>query len=331
MLNRRRSADHAVAPRDVHPYPHRVIREDVRLEADGVVLVGTLTLPGAQAPAPLVIGVHGAEGGTRGFHLFRHLESMLPPAGIATLVFDRRGDGESGGDGATSSYELLAADVRAWMRLCAADERIDPARIGFWGISQGGWIAPLAATGSPAPAFLVAMSAAGVTPGAQMSFATRALLREAGYGDDAVEQMLMLRRAMDELSSGRMSLSDAQALLDSAIGAPWFEFAFVPPDASLIDASWGEEMGLDIRPALRSLTLPVLLFFGEHDRWIPVAESADVWRSALGADADLTVISLPGTGHAATFATDPSDWLENGPVSPDYERVLLTWLRERLF
>ena len=90
-------------------------------------------------------------------------------------------------------------------------------------------------------------------------------------------------------------------------------------------------MEFDIRPALRTLDLPVLLFFGEHDRWIPVAESADIWRSELGANADLTVVSLPGTGHAATYATDPTDWLERGTVSPDYERVLLAWLRERLF
>jgi uncharacterized protein len=308
-----------------------VTREDVRLETGGVVLVGTLTLPPTDASAPLVIGVHGAEGGTRDFHLFRHLQSKLPPAGIATLLFDRRGDGESGGDAAASGYEQFADDVRAWMRFCEADERIDPERIGLWGISQGGWIAPLAAAGSDAPRFLVAVSAAGVTPGAQMAFATRALMREAGHGDDAVEDMLKVRRAMDELSHGRMSVSDAQVLLHSAVGEPWFELAFVPPDASLIDASWAEEMEFDIRPALRSLNLPVLLFFGEHDRWIPVAESADVWRSALGANADLTVVSLPGTGHAATFATDPSDWLEDGPVSPDYEQVLLAWLRERLF
>ena len=104
----------------------------------------------------------------------------------------------------------------------------------------------------------------------------------------------------------------------------------MPPDASLIDGSWREEMEFDIRPALRQLDLPVLLFFGERDRWIPVAESADVWRATLGPDADLMVVSLPGTGHAATFAADPSDWLEQGPVSPDYERVLLEWLRERL-
>src|SRR6266576_6387550 len=100
-----------------------VIREEVSLNVDDVDLVGSLTLP--QTPSvPLVIGVHGAEGGTRQFHLFRHLESTLPPAGIGTLVYDRRGEGDSGGARANTTYELLAADVRAWMRHCAADGRI---------------------------------------------------------------------------------------------------------------------------------------------------------------------------------------------------------------
>jgi pimeloyl-ACP methyl ester carboxylesterase len=306
-----------------------VIRETLTLEADGAVLAGTLTLPESEAPAPLVVGVHGAEGGTRDFHLFRHLESTLPPAGLATLLFDRRGEGESAGDSKGVSYELLAADVQAWLRCCAADLRIDSGRIGLWGISQGGWIAPLAAAGLPETAFLVAVSPAGVTPGEQMAFATRALMRQAGYGDESVEQMLTLRRAMDDLSAGRLTMAEAQSLLDAAANERWFQLAFVPPDASLIDASWAEEMEFDIRPALRRLELPVLLFFGEHDRWIPVAESADVWRAELGTNADLTVLSLPGTGHAATFAADPDDWLEHGPVSPDYEHALLAWLRDR--
>ena len=303
-------------------------REEVALEVDGAVLAGTLALPGSPSPAPVVIGVHGAEGGTRDFHLLRHLEATLPPAGFGTLLFDRRGEGQSTGE-AAPSYEQLAADVRAWLRHCTADPRIDSARIGLWGISQGGWIAPLAAAGSEA-AFLVAVSSAGVTPGAQMDFAVRALMREAGHGDEAVERALALRRAMDDVSVGRIPVDEAQTLLDAAIGEPWFGLAFVPPDASLVDASWAEEMEFDIRPALRGLELPVLLFFGEHDRWIPVAESADVWRAELGADADLTVVSLPGTGHAATFAADPADWLEHGQVSPDYERTLLAWLRDRL-
>jgi pimeloyl-ACP methyl ester carboxylesterase len=136
---------------------------------------------------------------------------------------------------------------------------------------------------------------------------------------------------MDELSASRLPVAEAQVLLDAARNEEWFQFAFVPPDASVIDGSWAEEMEFDIRPALRKLDLPVLLFFGEHDRWIPVAESADAWRMELGPRADLTVVSLPGTGHAATFAADPADWLEHGPVSADYERALLAWLRERGF
>lgn len=306
-----------------------MIHEELTLETDGAVLAGTLTLWDAEVPVPVIVGAHGAEGGTRHFHLFRHLESMLPPAGVATLLFDRRGEGESTGDGSGVSYELLAADVRAWLRRCAADDRIDSERIGLWGISQGGWIAPLAAAESREAAFLVAVSSAGVTPGEQMTFATRALMREAGFGDEAVERMLALRRAMDELSAERLPLAEAQSLLDGAANEEWFRLAFVPPDASLIDASWAEEMEFDIRPALRKLELPVLLFFGEHDRWIPVAESADAWRAELGPGADLTVVSLPGTGHAATFSADPADWLEHGPVSADYERALLGWLHER--
>jgi uncharacterized protein len=304
-----------------------VARDDVTLETDGAVLAGTLTLPEAPTAAPVLVGVHGAEGGTRDFHLLRHLEATLPPAGFGTLLFDRRGDGESTGEG-DASYDQLAADVRAWLRHLARDPRVE--WIGLWGISQGGWIAPLAAAGSSDVAFLVAVSPAGVTPGVQMDFAVRALMREAGHGDEAVDHALALRRAMDEVSVGRMPVAEAQALLDRAVDEPWFGLAFVPPDASAVDASWAEEMEFDIRPALRRLDLPVLLFFGEHDRWIPVAESADVWRAELGTDADLTVVSLPGTGHAATFAADPSDWLEHGPVSPDYERALLAWLHTRL-
>jgi pimeloyl-ACP methyl ester carboxylesterase len=307
-----------------------VVRDELTLETEAAVLAGTLTLPEAPAPSPVVIGVHGAEGGARDFHLFRHLEATLPPAGIGTLLFDRRGEGASTGDAATASYEQLAADVQAWLLHLAADPRIDSGRIGLWGISQGGWIAPLAAAGSNEAAFLVAVSSAGVTPGAQMDFAVRALLREAGHGDEAVERALALRRGLDDVSVGRMPVAEAQALLDRAVDEPWFGLAFVPPDASLVDASWAEEMEFDIRPALRRLELPVLLFFGEHDRWIPVAESADVWRAELGPDADLTVVSLPGTGHAATFAADPSDWLEHGTISPDYEQALLAWLDERL-
>src|SRR4029079_14325406 len=89
-----------------------MIRETLTLEADGAVLAGTLTLPAREEPVPLVVCVRGAWGATRDSHLFRHLEATLPRAGLATLLFDRRGEGESTGDGKRGSYQLLAPDVQ---------------------------------------------------------------------------------------------------------------------------------------------------------------------------------------------------------------------------
>src|SRR5207247_9000992 len=123
---------------------------------------------------------------------------------------------------------LLAAEVLAGMPDWAVVGRVAPTRLGFWGISKGGWIAPLATAAKPAPAFLVAVSAAGGTPGEQMAFATRALMREAGYGDEEFEQRLTLRGALDDLPSGRMSPGDAQALVDCVAGATWLSRAVRP-------------------------------------------------------------------------------------------------------
>src|SRR5437867_3710453 len=193
---------------------------DLHVEVDqGVELVGTLTYPATSDPVPVVVAAHGTSGGTRDFHLFSRLQDTLPSVGIATLIYDRRGEGASGGS-PTSSYRVLAADLRAWIRKLQSDPRLDPGRIGLWGISQGGWVAPLAAADEPGTALLVAVSSAGVTPGAQMVFAASALLREAGYGDQEVERVRELRRAMDELAHARMSCAAAQALLDSASGEP---------------------------------------------------------------------------------------------------------------
>jgi uncharacterized protein len=47
-------------------------------------------------------------------------------------------------------------------------KEIDPQQIGVWGISQGGWLGPLAATMSHHIRFVVAVSSSGVSPAAQM-------------------------------------------------------------------------------------------------------------------------------------------------------------------
>jgi Predicted hydrolase of the alpha/beta superfamily len=79
------------------------------------------------------------------------------------LGYDKRGVGESTGDWNAATYEDLAGDAVAAVEYLKTRRDIDAAQIGLLGISQAGWIMPLAAVRSKDVAFLISISGAGVT------------------------------------------------------------------------------------------------------------------------------------------------------------------------
>src|SRR5205823_3068945 len=141
--------------------------------------------------------VHGAAAGTRDFFLYEHLHRVLPPARIGVATFDRRGDGASTGDASRGRFEVQAEDA-----LAVADA-LGAKHVGLWGISQGGWVAPLAAATSDRVEFLVLIASTGVTPSEQMMYAVAEQLRLAGHGEDLVERVLDLRRRFEDSVHGR--------------------------------------------------------------------------------------------------------------------------------
>src|SRR5215470_6453483 len=115
---------------------------------DGTRLSGTLTLPRETGQFPVVVAAHAAGGGTRDAPLHRHLASFLPSLGIATFIYDRRGEGASDGRPG-APLAVLAGDARAALSALARQPGVRPSRIGLWGHSQGGWIAPMATANPP--------------------------------------------------------------------------------------------------------------------------------------------------------------------------------------
>jgi dipeptidyl aminopeptidase/acylaminoacyl peptidase len=127
-----------------------VEQETIAFDSQGARLQGTLFFPSRQQHRPTVIVLHGASSPSRDLPLYHHLEQMLPPLGIAVFVFDRRGSGASTGGGSTAyDFHVLADDGVAAGKALAGDAHVDAARIGYWGISQGGWLALLAASKDP--------------------------------------------------------------------------------------------------------------------------------------------------------------------------------------
>jgi len=287
--------------------------DEMRIERDGFELAATYRPAGDTA----VVALHGAGEGTGDSELYRHLHELLPPAGIGVVTFDRRGEGSSSGDSSRGRFEEQVEDALAVI------DATDAERVGLWGISQGGWIGPLAAAASDEVAFLVLIASTGVTPSEQMMYAVEKQLRLAGYGDEAVDKALELRRRFEEWIHTRAPEPDDQLAADlgAALDEPWVGQLWLPP--TLLDDEgvrlWIEEMDFDPRPVFARVRVPTLSFYGEADSWTPVEPSVEAWRAARGGDVEIVVV--PGAEHDMT--------LPDGSLAPEYTNKLVGWLTEQ--
>src|SRR3546814_14567543 len=96
-----------------------------------------------------------------------------------------------------------------------ADARIDPKRIGLWGLSQGGWLSLLAAARNSDVRFVVSISAPVVTPDVQMMFRSENAMRINGYPEAEIEQMRTTRKADADYMRGNGDRAAAPALVDA--------------------------------------------------------------------------------------------------------------------
>ena len=123
--------------------------EEVTYPGDGgITLAGRLVRPVTPGRHPAVLIVHGAGKLTRQNWLTDLLSDLFALNGLATLSYDKRGVGDSGGvyDGGTASsqmIELLGRDALAGVAFLKSRAEIDPAQIGLQGSSQAGSDHPL--------------------------------------------------------------------------------------------------------------------------------------------------------------------------------------------
>ncbi|WP_414715723.1 alpha/beta hydrolase family protein, partial [Stenotrophomonas maltophilia] len=94
----------------------------------------------------MVVLVHGSE---RTMAVAAIYQRMLVAQGISVFAYQKRGTGDSEGE-YTQNFELLADDAAAALAKARELAAGRFGRAGYFGGSQGGWIAPLAATRSQA-------------------------------------------------------------------------------------------------------------------------------------------------------------------------------------
>jgi pimeloyl-ACP methyl ester carboxylesterase len=296
------------------------IDEDVAIDGPDGKLAGTLMSPPGPGPHPAVVMIHGAAGGLRDY--YRAFAEQFVRNGVAALVFDRRGWGESEGN-PLPTFAQKADDAAAWIDYLRT--RPDVEKVGIWGFSNGSWVAPLVAARDPEVAFVCVIGASGTTA-VETEIHRRAFdLRGQGIPAEQIEWIREMwrmvfaldvsqepnsdhRRRYDELAAKVAASNELKqiTLQEYAIQEP--SLGPIPPwpsyDDVLADLSEPEDATdlwtRDPVDSYRVIKAPVLFLVGVDDSNLPAIESAERVGRALdeAGNRNSIVVIFPNTGHA---------------------------------
>jgi uncharacterized protein len=314
-----------------------------------VSLRGWLELPAGQGPFPAVVMIPG-NGSWRAARPWIHVHvAELLKSGIAVLYYDHRGEGETTGTWETASFEQLADDAIAGARAIRTTARIDSTRVGVWGHSMGGWIAPLAASRSRDIAFVVTAAGPGVNALQQNAFnrLNEDLVRGVPR-DDALEMNRFRRElALYYTYPTKERYAIAAAALVYARSRPWFERTRdwqemrsvrttlpTPQDMALprVDsmlAAFRRDNLYEPAGALQLVKVPMLAIFAGNDITVPNDLSMSAMQTAFrmsGSESLLTVAMLPRATHGLLvkpFQGNASDF------AAEYFPLLTKWILDR--
>lgn len=266
---------------------------------DGV-LGASLILPACPDKCPGVVMLHGS--GPQSRDANRFAAQALADQGIAAFFFDKRGFGESSGTLDGVSFSDLADDAIAAAKVLAAMPQIS--RVGFSGHSQGGWIAPLAASRWSDTAFIVTSAGPAVPPAREAEWDVVHALRRAGLGERTqraeAEARQVVRHFHDGIRSG--DWQDFDAALQSAKTKDWY--AKTPLNryadrSNVADfANYRVFMDYDPLPPLQALKVPMLAILSPDDESIDAVETMEILREFVSRGKPIRLSILPGYDHS---------------------------------
>lgn len=252
-------AGEIIHARRLDPQPFDIASLEV---ATDVALEGWLFTP-AGPPEKLIVIVHGSGSSDRRNAYYVLLAQHLVRSGAAVILPDKRGSGRSGGDWRDASLETLARDAAAFME--AGQARFPAIETAFVGVSQGGSIAPLAASMTGADEIVIIGSAM-VTYYDQLRTEISNDVREAGIPDWL---------------------------------NPVFTTAFAARARGRYPGFWRRNGAFDTLEALEGWGGRAFIAYGELDEYdnVPVSRSVDRLEARFGEGSDVSWMVYPDVGH----------------------------------
>ena len=303
-----------------------LVEEDVRFRNGEVELAGTLIRPTAIRRYPAVVWTHGSGNQRRSEDFYRDRGYLLAQHGLAALIYDKRGVGDSTGD-RESTLDALAGDAVAAVQFLQARADINRNAVGVGGFSQGGFVAPLASARYGRIAFVVTGATPGVTPAELNDFAARTALARRGFPADAIERAMALRQEVLHAQETGDRLFEVGQKLDEARKEALFAVADLPTTVERYGPRGLSVLHFDPHPVWARVQVPVFAVWGADDALVPVERSRrsiEGWLHAADNN-NVTTLVFSGAGHglALTGRAGKWDWPR---LAPGFHDVMVKWI-----
>ncbi|QSB04666.1 alpha/beta hydrolase family protein [Natronoglycomyces albus] len=288
-----------------------------------------IRLPDHNEPLPGVVLVDGSGDGDR--LDYGGWPEWIGQAGSVTLRHDKPGCGGSPGHWTAQSFEDRAEESLAALNVLREHPATAGQKVGLYGISQGGWVALLAAALAPEEVdFVICHSGPGTSPAVQERDRLNKELAEAGHPEAIeAEAMAWVDERLERLRGGEDIegiLADQSRLADR----PWYSTVTFAGNTVAELEFFRRILDFDPAHVLPQVHCPLLALFGGADSLVPVQESLAIFAEHLPpAPADHGFVVFPGANHGL-FIADPDPAIpRRDQLAPGYLAIIESFLRDR--
>jgi len=309
----------------------------ISFDSGSLRLYGELVMPVEEQPRAVVVLQYGS--GRDSAVVNNYVQYLLPLRGIAVFVFDKRGTGRSTGD-YSIDITPLARDLAAAVDAVRTQSGLNSIPLGLMGESQGGWVAPLAATMTPVD-FVIASYGLAVSMLEEDRLEVAQSLRMSGYDADVLAKGEQLHRAAAKVMMSRFSegLVELERLKAAYRSEPWFEKIggdFTSPLTATPAERMSEmqalfdfpyDLAYEPLPILKALETPQLWILAGDDTEAPHEPTLAVLRQLESQGAPIEVAVFPDAEHGMIAVEQgPEGRTLAGRTAEGYFELLFDWI-----
>ncbi len=316
--------------RRVDAKPPTFKQEEVSFRNGDTILSGTLLLPLTKDAHPAVVFLHGS--GSEGRYGARFLAEYFTRYGIAALIYDKRGVGKSAGDWKRSDFNDLAGDTIAGIHFLQQRKEINPRKIGIYGHSQGGMIAPLIASRSKDVAFIISGAGSAVPVyESEINSITNQVRAKGISGNELTEATEFIKMEVNVSRTGQ-GWEQFDAATEKVRNTKWYPMLHVPSKDNWWWAFSKRIYDYNAADYWAQVSVPVLVIYGERDLYVPIAQSIlNIDRALSKAkNRDYTILVLPRASHAFNIEPEAGQPFQWWHMVSGFPNLLTAWINQRM-